>query len=219
MSELRFYRHPVDAPLQITGGFGDWYYLKTQPYRHRGVDYGKPRSSAVYAPAPGTTVKAYSDGSFGTNVCIDHHTKPWRYSLYAHLEESYVGIGERVETGQLIGRIGRTGFVTGYHLHWQVSKLSSFPVAFSESADPLQFLVQEDEPMTPEEKKRMAALEHLVSQIARSGWGTKGGSLLESTVKAKERLDENDRAMPAGEVGSTAERMQEHFEDEVQHGH
>lgn len=217
MAGLVFYRHPVNKP-NITGRFGDWYSNALGVYRHRGVDYGQHLGERIFAPAPGRSVHFINDGSFGNAVCLDHQTTPWRYSLYAHMQRPpEVLIGEWVETNTLLGFVGQSGFAYGVHLHWQVCKNNSFPVAFAMSADPLQFIA-EDDPMTPEEKAQFNKMAHRLSQLIRSGYGSGGETLLDSTLIGEARLDENDRAMPLGEVTSTAERVQAHLEDDDAHG-
>jgi hypothetical protein len=141
MAELVFERHPVDCGERcITGRFGDVYRVDSRPpYQHRGVDYGVPIGTPVFAPAPGVVVPFNNDGSFGIGVCIDHPGTPW-YSLYAHLSSRQVGVGDQVRVGQLLGYSGNTGFVTGPHLHWQVCRSVMFPPDISQSTDPLAML-------------------------------------------------------------------------------
>lgn len=88
---------------------------------HSGVDYGICSESNpydIYAPAPGTVVFTAPLTVRGNATIIDHG---WGvYSGFWHQEESYVTTGQYVETGDLIGKIGGTGRVTGPHLHWEV---------------------------------------------------------------------------------------------------
>ena len=88
---------------------------------HSGVDYGicsEENPYDIYAPAPGTVVFSGPLTVRGNATIIDHG---WGlYSGYWHQEESYVTAGQLVETGQLIGKIGGTGRVTGPHLHWEI---------------------------------------------------------------------------------------------------
>jgi murein DD-endopeptidase MepM/ murein hydrolase activator NlpD len=88
---------------------------------HSGVDYGicsETNPYDIYAPAPGTVVFTGPLTVRGNATIIDHG---WGvYSGFWHQEETYVTAGQRVETGELIGKIGGTGRVTGPHLHWEV---------------------------------------------------------------------------------------------------
>lgn len=153
MAELRFARLPVDGPM--TGGFGAPY----GGYLHRGVDYGVPEGTPVYAPADGIVVSYFNpSGSFGTAVCLNHVGTPW-YSLYAHLSSKVVNVGQMVKAGDLLGYSGNTGVSSGPHLHWQVCLSSNFPTDISQSADPLSFYHPEDDlPMRPEERAEIDAM-------------------------------------------------------------
>jgi len=88
---------------------------------HSGVDYGicsETNPYDVYAPAPGTVVFTGPLTVRGNATIIDHG---WGvFSGFWHQEESYVTAGQRVETGELIGKIGGTGRATGPHLHWEL---------------------------------------------------------------------------------------------------
>ena len=48
---------------------------------------------------------------------------PGLFSLYFHLSEIDVKPGDIVEQGQVIGKVGMTGFATGPHLHWEIEAL------------------------------------------------------------------------------------------------
>jgi hypothetical protein len=153
MAGLVFERHPVDCGAAcINGRFGQWYDIEGRPpYQHRGVDYDVSIGTPVFAPAAGTVVEFGNDGGFGIGVCLDHQGTPW-YSLYAHLDRADVNIGDRVEAGQRLGLSGRTGFVTGPHLHWQVCRSRFFPPDIAESTDPLAFLGARPAPAMTEER-------------------------------------------------------------------
>lgn len=146
---VRFTRHPVDGP--ITGRFDDVYTVGGRTYRHRGVDYGVPVGTPVYAPAAGRSVAFTNDGSFGIGVCLEHEDG-W-FTLYAHLSQAAIPLGRVVQPGQLIGYSGNTGLSTGPHLHWQLCSSSQFPVDISYSRDPLQYMLLEEDKMTPQERE------------------------------------------------------------------
>jgi len=87
-------------------------------YFHTGLDFCGRVGVQILAPAPGVVV--YTDTLIvrGNSTVIDHG---WGvYTAYAHQSEILVSVGERVETGQVIGLVGETGRVTGPHLHWEV---------------------------------------------------------------------------------------------------
>jgi murein DD-endopeptidase MepM/ murein hydrolase activator NlpD len=102
-------------------------------YFHTGLDFCGQTGVEILAPAPGVVV--YTDSLIvrGNSTVIDHG---WGvYTAYAHQSEILVSVGERVETGQVIGLVGETGRVTGPHLHWEV-------IVGGVQVDPLDWLSQ-----------------------------------------------------------------------------
>ncbi len=59
------------------------------------------------------------------------------YTLYCHLSSKTVTVGQRVEKGQIIGIMGRTGFATGVHLHFSV--WNGYPYENSTHINPFDF--------------------------------------------------------------------------------
>ena len=85
---------------------------------HEGVDIGAGYGSAVVATAGGTVKSTGWGGGYGNTVEISHGGG--LVTRYAHLSSINVSSGQRVERGQLIGRVGATGRATGPHLHYEV---------------------------------------------------------------------------------------------------
>ena len=85
---------------------------------HYGIDYGVPTGSEVRACGNGKVVLAEDRISTGWSICIEH--LPGLYSLYYHMSELKVQLGEIVKQGDLIGLSGATGLATGPHLHWEI---------------------------------------------------------------------------------------------------
>jgi murein DD-endopeptidase MepM/ murein hydrolase activator NlpD len=109
---------PVPGPL--TGRFGVKRYFNDQLRApHSGIDIGAPEGTAVVAPAPGVVVETGNYFFNGNTVFLDHGQG--LISMYNHLRMITVKPGIRVQTGEKIGEVGRTGRVTGAHLHWTVS--------------------------------------------------------------------------------------------------
>jgi murein DD-endopeptidase MepM/ murein hydrolase activator NlpD len=109
--------HP--RPSRITSGFGHGREYNGQVTgRHMGTDFAGAVGAPVHAPARG--VVALVDDFFlgGGVIYIDHGAG--LVTGYLHLSEQLVTEGDFVEPGQLIGRVGATGRVTGPHLHWIV---------------------------------------------------------------------------------------------------
>jgi murein DD-endopeptidase MepM/ murein hydrolase activator NlpD len=85
---------------------------------HQGVDLAAPSGSDVPACGRGRVVFSGLRILTGNSVVIEH--LPGVFSLYYHMSSLQVGVGDIVEKGQVIGKVGMTGFATGPHLHWEV---------------------------------------------------------------------------------------------------
>jgi murein DD-endopeptidase MepM/ murein hydrolase activator NlpD len=85
---------------------------------HSGMDFRAPVGMDAKATAPGTVVKAGWNGGYGRMVEIDHGQG--FSTRYAHLSRIVVSVGQKVETGDIVGRTGNTGRSTGPHLHYEV---------------------------------------------------------------------------------------------------
>ncbi len=90
-------------------------------YMHNAVDIGAPIGSPVWAMADGTVLVASIGGyhsGYGNYVVIGHPNGT--QTLYAHLADETVSVGDRVSQGQIIGHVGMTGKTTGPHAHVEV---------------------------------------------------------------------------------------------------
>jgi hypothetical protein len=85
---------------------------------HSGADFLSPAGTPVHAPAGGRVVVAAPLYYTGNTVVIDHGLG--LYSLFAHFSAIAVHEGDLVTAGDVVGRVGATGRVTGPHLHWAV---------------------------------------------------------------------------------------------------
>eukprot|EP00894_Picocystis_sp_ML_P000923 jgi/Pico_ML_1/51440/g2469.t1 len=112
---------PCDGPVTTEYGMKRYYNgVFARGYYHRGVDYGAPEGTSVYAPANGRVSLAGKEEEgfviHGNCVGLDHgHGVA---SIFMHLSELAVQEGDDVRQGQLVGRVGDTGISTGPHLHW-----------------------------------------------------------------------------------------------------
>jgi murein DD-endopeptidase MepM/ murein hydrolase activator NlpD len=90
-------------------------------WRHSGLDIDGDYSSPIYAAEAGMVVKAKAsgyNGGYGKMVIIDHGNG--LQTLYGHLNQLFVSLGDSVSRGQTIGMMGTTGRSTGTHLHFEV---------------------------------------------------------------------------------------------------
>ncbi len=99
---------------------------------HTGIDIPAPEGTPVFAAGPGKVTWAgyglyllsepYRD-PYGIAVAIQHdfgYQGAILFTIYAHLSEHKVFRGQRVETGEIIGLVGKTGNASGPHLHFEV---------------------------------------------------------------------------------------------------
>ncbi|NNE14249.1 MAG: M23 family metallopeptidase [Saprospiraceae bacterium] len=86
---------------------------------HKGIDFTAPRGTAIQATGNGKVKRVQNKRlGYGKNIIIDHG---FGYTtLYAHLDEIDVKVGDIVTKGQKIGVIGSTGTSTAPHLHYEV---------------------------------------------------------------------------------------------------
>ncbi|MDP3957521.1 MAG: M23 family metallopeptidase, partial [bacterium] len=98
---------------------------------HNGTDFRAPEGTPVYAMNSGKVVFANSFRNYGNTVIIDHGLGIM--TLYMHLSEINIKLGDRLEKGDLLARSGNTGYSLGPHLHLSV-RIGGF------SIDPLKFL-------------------------------------------------------------------------------
>lgn len=84
---------------------------------HGGLDLAAPEKSHVRSVLDGTVVFAGTYAGYGKLVTIEHARG--RTTLYGHLSEVLVNLGQKVSAGDLIGRVGSTGLSSGPHLHFE----------------------------------------------------------------------------------------------------
>jgi len=116
-----FWREPFAWPAEgaITSAFGTRRrYQGGGLSYHAGIDIDGETGDDIRAPAAGVVVLARPLNVRGNAVIIDHGAGV--YSGLYHLDHIGVDIGQFVQGGDIIGRMGATGLVTGSHLHWEM---------------------------------------------------------------------------------------------------
>ena len=111
------------AIMPVKGIFTSGYGYREDPMTglkafHRGINLSAPAGNQVRATADGIVARAGKLGGLGRAVFLAHG---FGYSTrYGHLSEIDVEPGQRVKRGDILGRVGRSGRATGYHVHYEV---------------------------------------------------------------------------------------------------
>jgi len=103
----------------MTGSFGRRRIFNGETRRpHSGMDIAADEGIPVIAPSKGKVIELGDFFFSGNLIYMDHGQG--MISLFAHLSEISVTLGQRVNKGDIIGKVGATGRVTGPHLHWSL---------------------------------------------------------------------------------------------------
>jgi murein DD-endopeptidase MepM/ murein hydrolase activator NlpD len=104
----------MNSPFGIRRNYNSGAYIGY----HTGADFASAPGTPVVAAAAGRVALADLLNIRGYSVVLDHG---WGvFTVYSHLSELRVAVGDTVEVGQIIGAAGATGRITGPHLHWEV---------------------------------------------------------------------------------------------------
>jgi murein DD-endopeptidase MepM/ murein hydrolase activator NlpD len=107
------------VPQEANSAFGTRSIFNGKPRNaHGGADFLSPAGTPIHSPNAGRVAVARDLYFSGNTVIIDHGMG--LFSMLAHLSAIDVHEGERITPGQILGRVGATGRVTGPHLHWAV---------------------------------------------------------------------------------------------------
>ena len=110
---------PCPASGRITSKFGG----RTSPTKgassnHKGIDIGAATGSNIIAAAAGEVVVSTYSYSAGNYVMLNHGGGV--YSVYMHASKLLCKVGDTVKQGQVIAKVGSTGYSTGPHLHFGI---------------------------------------------------------------------------------------------------
>jgi len=127
--------YPLDQPALQIDPWG-WRYSESRgAWRmHTGVDFAVPTGTAVLASLPGVVALAGEVSGYGLTVVLDHGQG--LQTLYAHLQQIDVPLGQTLAQGEQLGRVGMTGRTSGPHLHFELRSRGSQSVAH----DPIPYL-------------------------------------------------------------------------------
>ncbi len=110
---------PCPSSSRITSQFGD----RSAPTEgastdHKGIDIGASTGSDIVAAASGTVIISTYSVSAGNYIMIDHGGGV--FTVYMHCSQLLASVGDKVSQGQVIAKVGSTGYSTGPHLHFGI---------------------------------------------------------------------------------------------------
>ena len=116
---------PCPSSRRITSAFGD----RESPTEgassnHKGVDIGAASGSDILAAAEGEVVISTYSYSAGNYIMIDHGGGV--STVYMHCSQLLADVGDSVSQGQVIAKVGSTGYSTGPHLHFGIRSGGSY---------------------------------------------------------------------------------------------
>lgn len=127
---------PVDETYRVTTEFGVTRTTQERGLRqHKALDlYNRPKC-VVWAPQDGIIVMKSRYALSGNTIVIDHGHSI--LTLLFHLDSfSNIEVGDKIRKGDKVGTLGKTGYATGYHLHWEM-RVNNIAV------DPMQWIKNE----------------------------------------------------------------------------
>ncbi len=115
-----FLRYPVDY-ARISSGFNlrRRHPVLNRVRAHKGIDFAAPSGTPIKAAGSGRVVSRGRSGGYGNVVVLAHSNGVT--TLYGHMSRfaKGLGVGDRVQQGEVIGFVGKTGLATGPHVHYE----------------------------------------------------------------------------------------------------
>lgn len=109
-------RHSITGTVTSIFGVRESDNKIVTPY-HSGIDVAANKGTNIYASIGGEVIAAATDNAYGKYIMIETDEI---VTLYAHCSELKVKKGQKVKQGELIGKVGSTGWSTGPHLHFEI---------------------------------------------------------------------------------------------------
>lgn len=111
--------NPISGKLRVSSGFG----MRVHPILrylrpHKGVDLRANSGTPIRAVMDGVVIETRYDSYYGNFIRIRHNDD--LVTLYGHCSKTLVKKGDRIQSGQIIGKVGMTGLATGPHLHFEI---------------------------------------------------------------------------------------------------
>ncbi len=127
---------PSGTEYRISSPFGHRIHPVTGDYGfHEGVDIAAEANTPVLATHDGVVTGVGTHARLGRYVKLQHHEQ--EYSLYGHLSEWMVNMGDEVRQGDMLGLVGSTGRSTGAHLDYSLRR-------DGKAVDPMDYLSPPD---------------------------------------------------------------------------
>ncbi len=122
--QKKLWRGAFYTPVDIAGITTEFGTIRTTQekgrYAHKALDVMAPPKTVVWAPQSGIVVlkKDYEHNS-GRTVVIDHGYGI--FSMFFHLDSfADINVGDEIQQGKPVGKLGKSGYARGYHLHWEM---------------------------------------------------------------------------------------------------
>ena len=122
-SNLPFFKNQFIMPVEgiISGIYGSQRILNGKPkWPHYGIDIAAKKGTMIKSSGSGTVTMAEDDLYYtGGTIIMDHGH--WISTIYSHLENVLVSVGDKINQGDIIGTVGSTGRSTGPHLDFRIN--------------------------------------------------------------------------------------------------
>lgn len=180
---MSYWMRPVNAPMNQAFGHD------SGQGPHPGTDYACPMGTPILAPSDGVVIFAgYADG-FGWHTVALYHPADNVSSTYGHMEAHYVGVGQVVRAGAMLGLADTQGWSTGPHLHYEM-RVGDAPFGgFARNFDGDVWLhnhgaygqspLQPAGPLTPAQRVLIKNLQVILHVAVDGAWGKQTDDALE----------------------------------------